>query len=192
MNRFQLVLNSAARAVAKTHKFHHTRSILKSLHWLKINERIKYKALSLTYIFLRTGQPSYLRSLLSFPSHHSIQPLIVKSTVYKYAYLLTYLLKVHIHKENNITRNWMGTATRQVTRCTTWCTTEFLLLSWQEPEKELIISFLVGEVSETSRRLRNDLLINCMNGKENTCWQHNGSILGRLLLHSGERMSQGL
>jgi len=42
--------------------------ILKSLHWLKIDERIKYKVLSLTYTF-QTGQPSYHRSLLSFPSN---------------------------------------------------------------------------------------------------------------------------
>jgi len=35
----------------------------------KINESIKYKLLSLTYKSLKTGQPSYLRSLLSFPSH---------------------------------------------------------------------------------------------------------------------------
>ena len=33
-NRLQLVLNSAARAVTKTPKFHHITPILKSLHWL--------------------------------------------------------------------------------------------------------------------------------------------------------------
>jgi len=68
-NRLQLVLNSAARAVTKTPICHHITPILKSLHWLKINERIKYKVLSLTYKSLNTCQPSYLRSLLSFPSH---------------------------------------------------------------------------------------------------------------------------
>jgi len=68
-NRLQLVLNSAARSVTKTPKFHRITPILKSLHWLKINERIKYKVLFLTYKSLKTGQPSYLRSLLSFPSH---------------------------------------------------------------------------------------------------------------------------
>ena len=45
----QLVLNAAARAVTKTPKFHHISPILKSLHWIKINERIQYKVLSLTY-----------------------------------------------------------------------------------------------------------------------------------------------
>ena len=39
-NRLQLVLNSAARAVTKTPEFHHITPILKSLHWLKISERI--------------------------------------------------------------------------------------------------------------------------------------------------------
>jgi len=42
----QLLLNSVARAVTKTPKFHHITPILKSLHWLKINKRIKYKVLS--------------------------------------------------------------------------------------------------------------------------------------------------
>jgi len=49
-NRLQLVLNSAARAVTKTPKFHHITPILKSLHWLKIIDRIKYKVLSLSHI----------------------------------------------------------------------------------------------------------------------------------------------
>jgi len=51
-NRLQLVLNSAARAVTNTHKFHHITPILKYLHWLEINERIKYKVLSHIYHFL--------------------------------------------------------------------------------------------------------------------------------------------
>jgi len=63
-NRFQLVLNSAARAVAKTPKFHQITPILipvlKSLHWLK-NERIKYKVPSLSHINL-----SKLVNLLTF------------------------------------------------------------------------------------------------------------------------------
>ena len=41
-NRLQLVLNSAARPNTKTPKFHHITPILKSLHWLKINDRIQY------------------------------------------------------------------------------------------------------------------------------------------------------
>jgi len=39
-----------------------------SLHWLKINERIEYKLLSLTYKVLTTSQPDYLRNLISVQS----------------------------------------------------------------------------------------------------------------------------
>jgi len=69
-NRLQLVLNSADRAVIKNLNFITLlfTPILKSLHWIKINERIQ-GYLSLTYKSLKTGQPSYVRSLLSFPSH---------------------------------------------------------------------------------------------------------------------------
>jgi len=42
-NRLQLSWTLFARAVTKTRKFHHITPILKCLHWLKINERIKYK-----------------------------------------------------------------------------------------------------------------------------------------------------
>ena len=34
-------------------------------HWLKVNESIKYKLLSLRYKVLTTAQPSYLRNLIS-------------------------------------------------------------------------------------------------------------------------------
>ena len=70
-NRLQLVLNSAARAVTRTPKFQHITPILKSLHWLKINQRIQYKVLSLTYKILLSNQPSYLRSLLSIQNSQS-------------------------------------------------------------------------------------------------------------------------
>ena len=70
-NRLQLVLNSAARAVTRTPKFHHITPILESLHWLTINQRIQFKVLSLTHKSLKTGHPSYLRSLLSLTPHRS-------------------------------------------------------------------------------------------------------------------------
>jgi hypothetical protein len=70
-NRLQFVLNSAARAVTKTSRFHHITPVLKSLHWLKINQRIHNKVISLTYKILLSDQPSYLRSLLSLQSSRS-------------------------------------------------------------------------------------------------------------------------
>jgi len=66
---FNLSLTLLLVLSLKLLNFHHITPILKSLQWLKINERIKCKVLSLTYESLKTGQPSYLRSLLSFPSH---------------------------------------------------------------------------------------------------------------------------
>jgi len=50
----------------KVPKFTHTTPILKSLHWLKINQRIEYKILSLTYIkfLITTVQTGYLRNLI--------------------------------------------------------------------------------------------------------------------------------
>jgi len=46
-NRLKLVLNSNARAITNTLKFHRITRILEYLHWLKINERIKYKVFTL-------------------------------------------------------------------------------------------------------------------------------------------------
>jgi len=47
INCLQQIQNSLTLAVIKAPKFTHTTSILKSLHWLKINERIEYKILSI-------------------------------------------------------------------------------------------------------------------------------------------------
>jgi len=58
LNRLQQIQNSLARAVVKAPKSSHITPILKSLHWFKVNERIEYKLLSLTYKVLTTSQPS--------------------------------------------------------------------------------------------------------------------------------------
>jgi len=46
----------------KAPKSCHITAILRSLHWLRITERIEYKLLSLTYKVLTTTQPSYLHN----------------------------------------------------------------------------------------------------------------------------------
>ena len=68
LDRLQLVLNSAARAVTKTPKFRHITPIVKSLHWLTITERIHFKILSITYKCLLLNKPAYLRNLLTIHS----------------------------------------------------------------------------------------------------------------------------
>jgi len=68
INRLQQIQNCLARTVVKAPKSSHITPILRSLHWIKINERIKYKLLSLTYKVLTTSQPDYLHNLISVQS----------------------------------------------------------------------------------------------------------------------------
>jgi len=56
---------------ARTPKSSHITPVLKSLHWLKINERIKYKLLSPTYKVLTTHQPQYLHDSISVQLCHN-------------------------------------------------------------------------------------------------------------------------
>ena len=65
INRLQHIQNSLARTVANTPKYSHITPVLKSLHWLKIEQRIQYKLISLTYKILTTSQPTYLHNLIS-------------------------------------------------------------------------------------------------------------------------------
>ena len=68
INRLQQIQNCLARTVVKAPKSSHITPILRSLHWLKINECIEYKLLSLTYKVLTTSQPDYLHNLISVQS----------------------------------------------------------------------------------------------------------------------------
>jgi len=69
LGRLQLIINSSARAVSKTPKFVHITAVLKSLHWLKIEQRTQHKVASITYKVLQSEQPSYLHSLLNVQSN---------------------------------------------------------------------------------------------------------------------------
>ena len=63
------IQNSHARAVTGTPKSSHITPVLKSLHCLKINERMKYKPFSPTYKVLTTHQTS-ISPRLDFCSTH--------------------------------------------------------------------------------------------------------------------------
>src|SRR6218665_4057301 len=52
----QLIQNSLARAVTRTSSHYHVNPVIKSLHCLKIPERIHFKVLSLTYNSLQSSQ----------------------------------------------------------------------------------------------------------------------------------------
>jgi len=73
INCLQAIQNALARAVIKTTKHHHVTPVIKKLHWLKIPERIEYKAISLTYNPLQSSQPSYLRQLFTIQPSHSMR-----------------------------------------------------------------------------------------------------------------------
>ena len=58
--------DSLARAVVKAPKYTHTTPILKSIRWLKTNERIEYKVLYLTFKLLYSKQPVFSFSAFNF------------------------------------------------------------------------------------------------------------------------------
>jgi len=71
ITRLRLIQNSLARAAVKAPKSCHITPDLRSPHWLKLTECIKYKLLSLTYKVLTTTHPPYLRHLISLQPPHS-------------------------------------------------------------------------------------------------------------------------
>ena len=71
LSRLQLILNSTARAVSNVPKLSHITPVLKSLHWLKIEQRIQYKVVSITYYTLQSNKPAYLNDLLHIQRHRN-------------------------------------------------------------------------------------------------------------------------
>ena len=63
LQRFQRVLNCAARIVFKSNKYDHITPLLKGLHWLPIEQRIKFKILSITFKALNKQAPNYITDL---------------------------------------------------------------------------------------------------------------------------------
>jgi len=64
INQLQVIQNSLARAVTKTPRLCHISPVLQSLHWLKIEQRIVYKRISLTYTAQQHNSPLYLAKKL--------------------------------------------------------------------------------------------------------------------------------
>ena len=63
--KLQRVQNSLARAVCKGSKFCSARPLLKKLHWLPIEQRIKFKICTFVYKAHFSKQPAYLCDLLT-------------------------------------------------------------------------------------------------------------------------------
>ncbi|KAJ8358777.1 hypothetical protein SKAU_G00153020 [Synaphobranchus kaupii] len=60
----QLVQNAAARLVFNLPKFSHVTPLLRSLHWLPVVARIRFKVLTLAYTAAKRSGPSYLQDLI--------------------------------------------------------------------------------------------------------------------------------
>ena len=66
LQRLQTIQNAVARIVIPTGKFDHITPVLRKLHWLPIEQRIKFKIATLTFKILRNQHPIYLREMLLY------------------------------------------------------------------------------------------------------------------------------
>ena len=63
IKRLRHIQNGLARTVTRTPKYFHISSVLKSLYWLKVKQRIQYKIISMT--LLHIIEPNYLHRLIN-------------------------------------------------------------------------------------------------------------------------------
>src|SRR5688572_17404655 len=68
--KLQRVQNSLARVITNTSKYEHITPLLKSLHWLPVQHRIRFKLGLIVYKTLNSGQPQYLKSVLIPLTYH--------------------------------------------------------------------------------------------------------------------------
>ena len=68
LDKLQRVQNCAAKICLHKRKFDHVTPLLKSLHWLPVNERIEYKIATLCHKHFLGTLPIYLSNLLNEPN----------------------------------------------------------------------------------------------------------------------------
>ena len=78
----QHIQNTAARLITRTRKHEHITPIIRSLHWLPLQQRIKFKILMLTYKAFHKIAPSYISALITPKNPYFIyaSPIIIHST----------------------------------------------------------------------------------------------------------------
>ena len=64
INRLKRIQNAAARLVTSTKKRSHITPILRELHWLPVDSRIKYKLLLIVFKALNDLAPDYISCLI--------------------------------------------------------------------------------------------------------------------------------
>ena len=77
INKLQSVQNSAARLIFGRRKHDSTSDSLKSLHWLRVEERICYKLILMVFKCIQAKAPSYLSAIIRFSGSHVHSDLIV-------------------------------------------------------------------------------------------------------------------
>ena len=73
IKRLQGIQNTAARLVTDTRKYEHITPILRELHWLKVDSRIVFKYLLITYKCLHGLAPKYLSDLLTVKENRGLR-----------------------------------------------------------------------------------------------------------------------
>ena len=71
INKYQAVLNSAARLIFNSRKYDHVTPLLEELHWLRARERIAFKVACLAWRCIRGEGPEYLKEGLQLASTNS-------------------------------------------------------------------------------------------------------------------------
>ena len=74
ITKLQRVQNSADRLLTRSKKYDHITPILRELHWLPIQQRLKYKIALFTFKALHGMAPEYITELLS--EYRSIRSLL--------------------------------------------------------------------------------------------------------------------
>ena len=64
IKKLQRLQNCAARVIYRKSKFEHVSDLLNDLHWLRIEERIQFKLLVITFKGIRGEAPNYITNLL--------------------------------------------------------------------------------------------------------------------------------
>ena len=73
LSSLQRVQNSAARLITRTKRHEHISPILRELHWLTIDDRIRFKILLLTFKAIHGCAPAYICSLISLSTNKTLR-----------------------------------------------------------------------------------------------------------------------
>ena len=100
VKQLQHVQNAAAKVIFQKRKYDHVTPILKELHWLPVQFRIKFKFLTFVYRCVNGSAPKYLQDLIlwkpvSINIHHNIVVNIVVDIVGNIVVNIVVLHNIH-------------------------------------------------------------------------------------------------